>query len=246
MQGGAASAIDGVTPGNLVSLGYRRKVSDDKLFHSPRRPSRIFVVYWRTVAIFALLNAVPGRPLSGINMAASAKERYSQEEIAHAWFEQAFPGVPDLAGHWVNEVAAPYRRPYHPAPDAGHLGEVVFNGQDIFESNATDLKKLRRDMQIIFQDPYSSLDPRMPIGESIGEGLRVHTDKSGQKRNEIVVEMLSRVGDTGRNTLAATRTSFPAASGSASVLPARWPSNRIHRLRRAGLRAGRVDSGPGA
>jgi peptide/nickel transport system ATP-binding protein/oligopeptide transport system ATP-binding protein len=73
-------------------------------------------------------------------------------------------------------------------------GQVVFDGVDVFELNSKELKMMRRDMQIIFQDPYSSLDPRLPIGESIGEGLRVHTDKSGQERYEIVAEMLTRVG----------------------------------------------------
>lgn len=73
-------------------------------------------------------------------------------------------------------------------------GEVVFNGQNVFDVDAKQLKKLRSQMQIIFQDPYSSLDPRMPVGESIAEGLRIHTDKSAQERYEIVVEMLARVG----------------------------------------------------
>jgi peptide/nickel transport system ATP-binding protein/oligopeptide transport system ATP-binding protein len=73
-------------------------------------------------------------------------------------------------------------------------GHVIFNDQDIFSLNASDLKQLRREMQIIFQDPYSSLDPRMPVGESISEGLRIHTDKKGQERYDVVVEMLSRVG----------------------------------------------------
>ncbi len=73
-------------------------------------------------------------------------------------------------------------------------GSVVFDGQDLFELNASQLKKMRRNVQIIFQDPYSSLDPRMPIGESIAEGLRIHTDKSSQERYDIVVEMLTRVG----------------------------------------------------
>ncbi|CUS02867.2 oligopeptide transporter subunit; ATP-binding component of ABC superfamily [Candidatus Promineifilum breve] len=73
-------------------------------------------------------------------------------------------------------------------------GRVLLNGNNIFDLNSSELKKMRADMQIIFQDPYSSLDPRMPIGESIAEGLRVHTNKSGQERYDIVVEMLSRVG----------------------------------------------------
>ncbi|MDX1663793.1 MAG: dipeptide ABC transporter ATP-binding protein [Candidatus Promineifilaceae bacterium] len=73
-------------------------------------------------------------------------------------------------------------------------GEVIFDGQNVFDVNARQLKDLRSEMQIIFQDPYSSLDPRMPVGESIGEGLRVHTDKSSQERYDVVVEMLARVG----------------------------------------------------
>ncbi len=73
-------------------------------------------------------------------------------------------------------------------------GKVIFDGRDIFNLTASELKKLRHDMQIIFQDPFSSLDPRLPVGESIAEGLRIHTDKSGQERYDIVVEMLARVG----------------------------------------------------
>ncbi len=73
-------------------------------------------------------------------------------------------------------------------------GSVVFDDQNLFDMNAKQLKKMRRDMQIIFQDPYSSLDPRMPVGESIAEGLRIHTDKTAQERYDVVIEMLSRVG----------------------------------------------------
>ncbi len=73
-------------------------------------------------------------------------------------------------------------------------GSVHFGDQDVYELSGKALKQMRRDMQIIFQDPYSSLDPRMPVGESIAEGLRIHTDKSAQERYDTVLEMLSRVG----------------------------------------------------
>jgi oligopeptide/dipeptide ABC transporter ATP-binding protein len=73
-------------------------------------------------------------------------------------------------------------------------GEVLFEGRDVFALKGNDLKNLRRDMQIIFQDPYSSLDPRMPIGESIGEGLKAHGTQDARQRNEIVVNMLRKVG----------------------------------------------------
>ncbi|MDO5292886.1 MAG: ABC transporter ATP-binding protein [bacterium] len=53
-------------------------------------------------------------------------------------------------------------------------GEVLFNGEDIYAYNKKDLRALRTKMQIIFQDPYSSLSPRLPVGEIIGEAVREH------------------------------------------------------------------------
>ncbi len=73
-------------------------------------------------------------------------------------------------------------------------GSVMFEGQDVFKVPGNQMKALRKNMQIIFQDPYSSLDPRMPVGESIAEGLLVHGMRDTKKRNDIVVEMLRKVG----------------------------------------------------
>ncbi len=73
-------------------------------------------------------------------------------------------------------------------------GEVIFDGKNVFTLEGAELKAIRRDMQIIFQDPYSSLDPRMPIGESVAEGLLVHGMHDSRKRNQQVIEMLKRVG----------------------------------------------------
>lgn len=53
-------------------------------------------------------------------------------------------------------------------------GEVYFNGQEIFSLNKEELRKIRPNIQIVFQDPFSSLSPRLPIGEIIGEGVREH------------------------------------------------------------------------
>jgi oligopeptide/dipeptide ABC transporter ATP-binding protein len=72
-------------------------------------------------------------------------------------------------------------------------GKVIFEGMDFFKLNAGDLKKARRDIQIIFQDPYSSLDPRVPIGESVGEGLRIH-GFAKDEREARVRDVLQRVG----------------------------------------------------
>jgi peptide/nickel transport system ATP-binding protein/oligopeptide transport system ATP-binding protein len=73
-------------------------------------------------------------------------------------------------------------------------GSVLFEGVDVSKLKGADLKAMRRNMQIIFQDPYASLDPRMPIGESIAEGLKIHNIGTSRQRLEMVVEMLNKVG----------------------------------------------------
>ncbi|MBF8283734.1 MAG: putative ABC transporter ATP-binding protein [Anaerolineales bacterium] len=73
-------------------------------------------------------------------------------------------------------------------------GSVIYDGQDVLKANGRELKALRRNMQIIFQDPFSSLDPRMPVGESIAEGLLVHGMGSRRERFEIVIQTLRKVG----------------------------------------------------
>jgi peptide/nickel transport system ATP-binding protein/oligopeptide transport system ATP-binding protein len=73
-------------------------------------------------------------------------------------------------------------------------GEVFYGGTNVFDLKGSDLKKMRRNMQIIFQDPYASLDPRMPIGESISEGLKIHNIGTPRERFEIVIRNLRKVG----------------------------------------------------
>lgn len=76
-----------------------------------------------------------------------------------------------------------------------HDGEVLFEGRDILSMNSADLKDLRKDMQIIFQDPYSSLNPRMTIGGAIQEPMSVHGLFSNEKeRKDKVESLLSTVG----------------------------------------------------
>ncbi len=73
-------------------------------------------------------------------------------------------------------------------------GEVEFGGTDILRLKGQEMKSMRRNMQIIFQDPYASLDPRIPVGESIGEGLKIHGIGNSQERQEIVMDTLKKVG----------------------------------------------------
>jgi peptide/nickel transport system ATP-binding protein/oligopeptide transport system ATP-binding protein len=73
-------------------------------------------------------------------------------------------------------------------------GSVLFEGVDVFALSGRELKAMRRNMQVIFQDPFSSLDPRMPIGESVSEGLVIHGVGSAKERREVMLDTFRRVG----------------------------------------------------
>jgi oligopeptide transport system ATP-binding protein len=73
-------------------------------------------------------------------------------------------------------------------------GKVCFEGQDIHGLGRSDLKKIRREMQMIFQDPYASLSPRMTVGDLIEEPLVVHNIGGASERQERIYEMMEAVG----------------------------------------------------
>jgi oligopeptide/dipeptide ABC transporter ATP-binding protein len=73
-------------------------------------------------------------------------------------------------------------------------GEVLFDGRDVRALAGRELRELRREMQIIFQDPYASLNPRMKVRDIIGEPLVIHGMKDKEERRGRVAELLSRVG----------------------------------------------------
>ena len=73
-------------------------------------------------------------------------------------------------------------------------GQVIFEGREILTCGRTTLQRLRRNMQIIFQDPYSSLNPRKTVGRIIGEGFQIHGLLSPEERRDRVVELLEIVG----------------------------------------------------
>ncbi len=73
-------------------------------------------------------------------------------------------------------------------------GSIKFEGQDLLKLRKKELRLKRRDMQIIFQDPYSSLNPRLTVGQIIGEPLRIHKMVSGSELEGKVKQLLERVG----------------------------------------------------
>lgn len=73
-------------------------------------------------------------------------------------------------------------------------GSVQFNGQDVYALSKKDLRAMRPKMQIIFQDPFSSLSPRMPVGEIIGEAVREHNIVSKEEYNDYIDTIMDNCG----------------------------------------------------
>ncbi|WP_067146782.1 ABC transporter ATP-binding protein [Pseudotamlana agarivorans] len=79
--------------------------------------------------------------------------------------------------------------------DKATAGKIIYKGIDITKLSKSETRKLRKDIQIIFQDPYSSLNPRIPVGEAIMEPMKVHKlYSSDAERKEKVIDILEKVG----------------------------------------------------
>ena len=73
-------------------------------------------------------------------------------------------------------------------------GQVLFNGQEVYDLSAKELRALRTKMQIIFQDPFSSLSPRMPVGEIIGEAVREHNLVPKEEFDDYIDKVMDNCG----------------------------------------------------
>ena len=73
-------------------------------------------------------------------------------------------------------------------------GKIIFNGRDITRFNRRQMREVRREMQIVFQDPYASLNPRMTVRDIIGEPLRIHGHYRGGRGRDRIDELLRTVG----------------------------------------------------
>jgi peptide/nickel transport system ATP-binding protein len=73
-------------------------------------------------------------------------------------------------------------------------GQVLFNGQEVYDLSTRELNAMRPKMQIIFQDPFSSLSPRLPVGEIIGEAVRQHNIVSKEEYNDYIDEVMDSCG----------------------------------------------------
>ncbi len=73
-------------------------------------------------------------------------------------------------------------------------GKIMFEGRNLADVSGGEMRRIRRDLQTIFQDPFSSLNPRMPVGKIIGEPLKIHGIAGREERREIVDALMERVG----------------------------------------------------
>ncbi|MEJ8543673.1 dipeptide ABC transporter ATP-binding protein [Brevibacillus borstelensis] len=73
-------------------------------------------------------------------------------------------------------------------------GEVLYEGQNLVRMPGRELRKLRKDLQMVFQDPYASLDPRLTVGQIIAEPMEIHRLYSGKEKDKRVEELLEVVG----------------------------------------------------
>src|SRR5690606_10091123 len=79
--------------------------------------------------------------------------------------------------------------------DKATAGKILYRGTDIIKLNPSEIRKLRKDIQIIFQDPYASLNPRMSVGNAIMEPMKVHhIGAADEERREMVLALLGKVG----------------------------------------------------
>ncbi len=104
-------------------------------------------------------------------------------------------------------------------------GSVVVDGEDVLTLDNAKLRDMRKRMQIIFQDPFASLNPRMSIGSAIAEPFYAHGLATGSEARDRVADLLTRVG-LSPDMASRYPHEFSAASASASASPARSPSAR--------------------
>lgn len=111
------------------------------------------------------------------------------DDVSFDIFEGETLGLVGESGCGKSTVGRCLLRLYEPTS-----GEVLFEGDDILKLGNTELQKLRREMQIIFQDPYSSLNPRLSILSIVGEPLKIHGIGNKNERRDRVGELLKQVG----------------------------------------------------
>ncbi len=128
-------------------------------------------------------------PVRGGWLRRSKAKVHAVDDVSFTLFERETLGLVGESGCGKTTTA---RVALNLIPPSG--GEVRFEGRNVFALDRRDTKRLRRELQIIFQDPYGSLDPRMPVGDIVGEGLNIHGILDRRGRERAVRDALEAVG----------------------------------------------------
>ena len=121
-------------------------------------------------------------------------------------------------------------------------GQVLFNGKEVYDLSSKEMREMRTKMQIIFQDPFSSLSPRLPVGEIIGEAVREHNLVPKAELNDYIDQVMDNCG---LQPFHKDRYPHEFSGGQRAYLHRKSTclKSGIRCLRRAGICAGRIDSG---
>lgn len=128
-------------------------------------------------------------PIKGGVLGRTVGEVKAVDDVSFTVFEGEILGIVGESGCGKSTTGKAILRLIEPT-----AGEVKFEDQDITTINAEEMRRLRRDMQIIFQDPYASLNPRHTVEKIIGEPLLIHGVKNAKERTSRVKELLEVVG----------------------------------------------------
>ena len=139
-----------------------------------------------------------------------------------------------------------HRRQGHPAADRRRRGKALWKGRDLFAMPPRDLYAMRREIQMVFQDPTQSLNPRMSIYQIISEAWVIHPDILPKARwRERVAELLAQVGLTPEHAEPLPAPVLRRPAPAHRHRPRARARARAHHRRRGGLRPRRLDPGPG-
>lgn len=119
-------------------------------------------------------------------------------------------------------------------------GRVLFKGQDVHALSGRGLRELRRDMQMIFQDPFSSLNPRFDVFRLVSEPMLIRGGYTKAEMEQRVLELLELVGAVRRGSPPVSFRFFGRTAAADRDRPGHLPPSGIPGLRRAGIGAGRV------
>jgi oligopeptide/dipeptide ABC transporter ATP-binding protein len=146
------------------------------------------------VPLLEVRNLVKYFPIKGGLLQTTVANVKAVDDVSFQIYPGETLGLIGESGSGKSTVARTILRLYEPTS-----GEAYLEGRNIFRAKHSEMHQIRRDVQIIFQDPYGSLNPRMSVGEIVAEGLYVHNIGTPREREQEVSRLLEVVGLRGQH-----------------------------------------------